>query len=253
MPVTVKHGSKKSIPKMKALWRETFGDSDEFIDTFFSDFYKPSKTLLAFESGELVSMLYRMDVNVKYFKKKLKCAYLYGVATKLEERRRGHFTRLHGKMLEELRDRHYDAVIVLPENESLYSLYRDIGYNISLKRFNYKLFTQDIEETHDVDAIWRAKKELHRSSSFGISVLETLPQFKESRRGHRFFAYGTAFLAFAPGESGYSLYEIISPQGESVPVEQVHYEKSALIMDLTGALDRDLIEKQKPQLSYLLN
>ena len=54
MAITVKHGSKKSIPLMKELWREVFGDSEEFTDIFFSKFYRPSRTLLAFESAATV-------------------------------------------------------------------------------------------------------------------------------------------------------------------------------------------------------
>lgn len=253
MPITVKHGSKKNIPMMKALWREVFGDSEEFIDLFFSKFYRPSRTLLAFEDGELVSMLYYLDVKAKYFKKNLKCAYLYGVATKLSERRRGHFRRLHAQLLEELAEKHYEAVAVLPANESLYGLYREMGYTISMKRFNYKLLTQDIDEVMDLEAVWNAKKEIYKATSTGLAMLETLPQFLESRKDHKFFAYSSSYLAFAPCDDGYVLYETIDPDGCGVPVEQVHYERSALILDLSGRLDPELIEKQKPQFNYLLN
>ena len=253
MAITVRHGSKKSVPLMKALWKEVFHDGDEYIDTFFSTFYKPSKTLLAFENGELVSMLYYMDVNVKYFKKRLKTAYLYGVGTKLSERRQGHFSLLHKALLEELKAKRYEAVMVIPENDALFGVYKDLGYTISLKRFEYKLMTQDIELVKRPEEVWHAKKALHKNSTTGISVLETLPQFLESRRGHRFFSYGSSYLAFAPSDRGWIFYERICPSGEPVPSEQVHYERSALLLDLNGVIDAELVEKQKPELNYLLN
>ncbi len=253
MPVTVKHGSKKRIAQMKELWREVFKDSDEFIDTFFASFYRPSRAFLAFEDKELVSMLYYMDVNLKYFGKRIKCAYLYGVATKLSERRQGHFRTLHSKLIEELRAKKYEAVVVIPANEGLFSLYKDMGYTVSFKRFEYKLLTQDITEVTDIDSVWLAKKEIHKHTRTGISLLETQVQFKESRKEHKFFLNGDTYLAFAPSPKGYVLYETLSPNGESPPVEQVHYERSALLLDLTDKIDPELAEKQKPQLSYLLN
>lgn len=253
MNITVKHGSKKSIPLMKKLWQEVFGDSDEFIDIFFTKFYRPSRTLLLFENGELVSMLYYMDVNAKYFKKKIKCAYLYGVATKLSERRRGHFRKLHTQFVEELKEKHYDTVLVMPADDSLFSFYKDFGYTVSLKRFEYRLLTSDIEEVADPIKVWEAKKEIHRASRTGLSILETKDQFEESRKGHTFFSYKNSYLSFASKEEKYVFYETVCPLGDSAPAEQVHYERSALIYDINSILDFEYIEKQKPQLSYLLN
>lgn len=253
MAITVKHGSKKSIPLMKELWREVFGDTPEFTDLFFSAFYRPSRTLLAFENGVLVAMLYYLDINAKYNKKRLKCAYLYGVATRLSERRRGHFTRLHETLIEELRAKKYNAVTVLPASDSLYSFYRSMGYTLPLKKFRYKLQTHDITEVSDLEAIWQLKRENHRRSSSGLSILETLPQFIESRRDHKFFSCGSSYLAFEPTPEGYRLYEVIEAEGDELPVERVHYEKSALMMDLSDMIDPELIEKQKAEFNYLLN
>ena len=42
--MVIKFGSKKSIPAMKALWKDTFNDTDLFIDLFFEKFYRPRKT-----------------------------------------------------------------------------------------------------------------------------------------------------------------------------------------------------------------
>ena len=197
-------------------------------------------------------MICQQDAT-KYNKKKLKCAYLNGVATRLSERRRGHFTRLHETLIGELRTKKYDAVTVLPASDSLYAFYRSMGYTLPLKKFQYKLLTHDLTEAEDLEAIWQLKKENHRRSASGLSILETLPQFLESRREHKFFSYGRSYMAFAPVSDGYELYEVIEAEGDDLPVERVHYEKSALMMDLSGTVDPELIEKQKAEFSYLLN
>ncbi len=253
MSVILRQGSKKSIPLMKALWKEVFGDSDAFIDMFFSVFYKPSKAYLAFDGEELVSMLFYMDTGLKYFKKSLKCAYLYGVATKASERSQGHFHLLHEKLLSDLENKRYDAVLVIPQSDSLASFYRELGYNCNIRRFEYRLLTHELEEVANPEEIWAVKKALHRRSSYGLSILETKLQFIHSREGHKFFRQGDTYFSFCPTKSGYRLYEALTPTHHSIPAERIHYEKSACLMDMTGAMDRELIEKQKPQLSFLLN
>lgn len=251
--ITVKHASKKALPALKALWKEAFGDSDEFIEIFFSEFYRPRKTYVLFDGKEAVSMLYYMDVKAKYCGKRLKCAYLYGVATRLAERRQGHFRRLHDKLIEDLRQKNYDAVLVMPADDTLFNMYKDLGYSISLKRFEYELLTSDIDQVEDPMTVWQAKKEIYKRSRTGLAVLESEAQFLESRRDHRFFKCGDSYLAFAPTPGGYTLYETVSPTGENPPVQQTHYERSAQLYDLNFIMDEEMLEKQKPQLSYLLN
>ena len=60
-------------------------------------------------------------------------------------------------------------------------------------------------------------------------------------------------MIFAPSETGYVLYETVEAEGDNLPVERVHYEKSALLYDLSGRIDAELTEKQKPEFNYLLN
>ena len=253
MAFKICHGSKKALPEMKALWVEAFSDSEEFINLFFSKFYKPRKAFLRYDEKELVSMLYYMDLRVKYDGRRLKCAYLYGAATKLSERRQGHFNALHHTFLEELAEKKYDIIITIPQNEALFSFYKDIGYTLPLRRCEYELETIDIEPVGNIREIWEKKKELHKRSRQFLSILESEEQFTESRKEHRFFSYGDGFLGFYPDEKGYRLYDIISDDPLHAPVKLIHYERSALIRDLTGKLDIERIEKEKPVFSFLLN
>ncbi|MBQ7897576.1 MAG: GNAT family N-acetyltransferase [Clostridia bacterium] len=253
MPLKILHGSKKCLPSMKALWRDTFCDSDEFIDLFFSEFYKPRKAFLRFDGDELVSMLFYMDLKVKFDGRRFKTAYLYGVATKLSERRQGHFTALHNALLEELKAKKYDLVVTIPQNDSLFSFYKDIGYTLPLRRCEYELETLDVERADDLSQVWAKKKELHKKSRQAMSILESESQFIESRREHRFFSYDDGYLGFYPTKDSFRLYDIISDDPLHAPVKLVHYERSALIMDLTKRLDPERIEKEKPVLSFLLN
>lgn len=253
MQRVIAKGSKKHLNSMKTLWRDTFGDTDEFIDLFFEKFYRPRKTFLRFEDGNLVSMLFYMDVKVKYDGKRLKTAYLYGVATKLSERRRGHFKVLHEALLDELREKKYDLIITLPENDSLFSFYKDIGYTLPLRRCEYALHTMDLSPVSDPREAWLLKKELHKKSRSGFSLLESEEQFMETVRDHRFFRYNGGYLAFYPKKEGFVLYGVISDDPAHAPAELIHYERSALMLDITGKLDIERIDKEKPILAFLLS
>lgn len=252
MPITVKRGSKKALADIKELWREVFRDGD-FADIFISKFYRPSRAFLAYDGKKLVSMLFYMDVGAKYFKKKIKCAYLYGVATRMSERGQGYFHTLHDAFMSAITARGYDVALVIPASESLFATYRSLGYTLSAKKQRYGLLDGDIKEVFDLDEIWQMKKNAFRKQKYGLGFLETREQFIVSREGHRFFSHGDSILAFSPKGDGFELYEVISPEGSASPVQLEHYERSALICDLKGQLDAELIEKQRVPLSYLLN
>ncbi len=246
-------GAKKHLEQMKNLWRDTFGDTDEFIDLFFEKFYRPRKTFLRFDGDTLVSMLFYMDVRVKYDGKRLKTAYLYGVATRLSERRQGHFTALHQALLDELREKKYDLIITIPQNDSLFSFYKEEGYTLSLRRCEYALYTMNLTPVTDPHEVWLLKKELHKKSRSGFSLLESEEQFFETVREHRLFKYDGGYLAFYPKDGGYVLYGIISSAPTHSPTELIHYERSALVRDITGKLDPERIDKEKPVLAFLMS
>lgn len=253
MALGISHGSKKNIPLMKALWKEAFCDEEEFIDTFFSTFYKPRRAFLRFDGKDLVSMLFYLDLKVKFDGRRLKCAYLYGAATRLSERRRGHFTNLHNALLDELREKKYDLVITIPQNDQLFGFYKSYGYLLPLRRCEYELETIDITPVSDLGEVWLLKKEIHKRSREGLSILESEEQFIESRRDHKIFRYDGGYFAFCPVGDGFRLYDVISEDSLHAPARLVHYERNALALDLTGKLDSERIEKEKPIFSFLLS
>ena len=43
---------------LKALWREVFGDTDEYIDAFFQNVYQPGMASVIEEDGTVVAAAY---------------------------------------------------------------------------------------------------------------------------------------------------------------------------------------------------
>ena len=73
------------IPALCALWKDAFGDTDDFLKDFFSTAFSPKRALCAREDGRIVGMLYWFDCI--YEKKRI--AYLYAIATHKDFRKRG--------------------------------------------------------------------------------------------------------------------------------------------------------------------
>ncbi len=247
------HGSKKHIPAMKALWKKTFNDTEDFIDLFFNEFYTPRRAFLRFDGNSLVSMLFYLDLKVKLDGRRLKCAYLYAVATELSERRQGHFTALHNALISHLQSKKYDIIITVPEKDSLFNFYKNIGYNITLRRLEYELETLDLTLVEDKSKVWELKKELHKKSREGFSILESEKQFLITTEEHRYFEHDGSYFGFYPKSDGYSLYDVVSSDLTHAPCKLVHYSRSALIYDISGKLDPERMEKEKPIFNFLLS
>lgn len=245
-------GSKARIPDMKKLWLEAFPEDTEFVHVFFRDFYKPSKTLLRYDGNTLVSMLFWMDVKLKYKRRVYKGAYLYGVATRMTERHAGHFTSLHSEFVELLEAKKYKFIVTVPATESLFSLYKRLGYINPFRKTEYSISTLDFDEITPEEA-WERHLADYKKSSGAIKLLESREMFLESAAGHRFLGFEGGYFAFCLSDGKYIMYDVCDPENTAPPHELLHYERSAVLLDMDGSFDREFWEKEKPVLNFMLN
>lgn len=110
--------------ELRSLWQEAFGDSPEFIDTFFATAYSPDRCGCITEDGRVLAAAYWLDCG--YHGGKL--AYLYAVATKKEARGRGLCHRLMASIQETLAARGYAGAVLVPGEPGLSGLYGSMGY-----------------------------------------------------------------------------------------------------------------------------
>ena len=120
----IKKTATSDVPHLKRLWKEAFGDTDEFIDGFFSLGFSPDRSLALYCEDEIASVIYWFDCE---FKNK-KVAYVYGVATRKCERGKGYSTLLMKRAHEMLYEDGYVGVILVPADEGLFRFYERIGY-----------------------------------------------------------------------------------------------------------------------------
>lgn len=114
------HPVPTQIPQLRALWKEAFGDTDAFLDHFFSKAFSPDRCLCAWVENEVAAMAYWFDCQ--------DYAYIYAVATAKKHRGKGISHTLMGRIHEILTERGYAGCILVPGEESLRQFYRGMGY-----------------------------------------------------------------------------------------------------------------------------
>ena len=109
---------------LKDLWKEAFGDENEFIDCFFELGFSPDRALCAYENEEPISTLYWFDCEMNGEK----IAYVYGVATRKAFRGRGLSSALMNQLNKLLSERGYSAIVLVPAKKELFNFYARLGY-----------------------------------------------------------------------------------------------------------------------------
>ena len=111
-------------PQLRALWRLSFGDSEEFIAGFFASGYCPRRCRCAAENGNVAAALYWFDAEFRG----QKFAYLYAVATHPDFRNRGLCRALMADAAACLTGRGYDGALLMPHDSGLRKMYGRMGY-----------------------------------------------------------------------------------------------------------------------------
>ena len=112
------------IPELCTLWREAFGDGEDFFNIFLDTAYSAERCRCLTIDGSVAAALYWLDCE--YESKKI--AYLYAIATKKGFRGRGLCRALMDDTHEHLRIRGYSAAILVPSEPSLFGFYEKTGY-----------------------------------------------------------------------------------------------------------------------------
>ena len=118
--------SKAMIFSLKSLWKEAFGDGDEFLDSFFETAYSPSRCQVIARENEVLGALYIFDCALN----NKKIAYIYAVATKKSAQGQGICTALMRYTHEYLKKNGYFGAILVPSKPSLFDFYGRFGYEI---------------------------------------------------------------------------------------------------------------------------
>lgn len=121
--------NKSQIENLRILWREAFGDTDEFLDTFFKTAFSYDRCACISAGGGVLASLYWFDCLCLGEK----TAYIYAVATAKAYRNKGLCKKLMEYTHKKLADCGYKCAALVPGEKSLFEFYEKIGY----KTFGY--------------------------------------------------------------------------------------------------------------------
>ena len=107
------------------LWKEAFGDSDDFIGSFMELHYREEGMLYIEENGKLLSMLHIIPFEACG----MRVAYIYAVATAIQARGKGYAARLIHEAITKTAAEGFQAVVILPASESLMEYYSRFGFH----------------------------------------------------------------------------------------------------------------------------
>lgn len=109
---------------LRELWKEAFGDADEFLDLFFSTGFSPDRCHSIILDGETAAAAYWLPCTCQG----RPFAYIYAVATAKKHRGKGLCRRLMADIHETLKNQGYAGAILVPQDEGLRRMYAGFGY-----------------------------------------------------------------------------------------------------------------------------
>ena len=112
------------IPNLRTLWKLAFGDTDDFLDIFFSTAYAPTRCRCIREEKGISAALYWMDMDLSG----QKFAYIYAVATDPACRGRGLCRMLMEETMEVLTAAGYHGAVLVPQKPGLIRMYAGMGF-----------------------------------------------------------------------------------------------------------------------------
>jgi GNAT superfamily N-acetyltransferase len=150
----------KTEKQIRTLWRDIFGDNEEFIKMYFKRVYKDEYALAMERDGRIVSSLMLLPYSFNYYGATLPMGYIVGACTLPAERGRGWMKRLMDLAVEEMKRRGMAMAALIPASPSLFDFYERHGFT---RAFDFSLCTYSRSEYNNPSRYYR----ITRIAKFG--------------------------------------------------------------------------------------
>ena len=124
--MTIDRPKPEQIPQLRQLWQQAFGDTDEFLNVFFTTAYAPERCRCVTVTGQVAAALYWFDCACQ----EQKFAYLYAVATGRAFQNQGLCRALMENTHAHLQALGYRGAILVPGSRQLFALYKKLRYRV---------------------------------------------------------------------------------------------------------------------------
>lgn len=116
--------TKEQIPQLLKLWKAVFGEWNGFWETFLETGFSPQRCRCVLEDNRIIAALTWLDCSCHG----QKMAYVYAVVTDPAHRGNGLCRQLLADTHKFLKARGYSAVLLVPADEGLRTMYEKLGY-----------------------------------------------------------------------------------------------------------------------------
>lgn len=114
----------QDIPKLQRLWQEAFGDTQEFLDLFFTYGFSTDRCRCIITEDGAAAALYWLECEA--FGERI--AYIYAVATAKKHRGKGLCRKLMEDTHRQLESTGFKGAVLVPATPSLFEFYEKMGY-----------------------------------------------------------------------------------------------------------------------------
>lgn len=124
MKIDYRPGSREDIPQLWQLWKEAFGDDDNFLDTFYILAFSANRCRVAAQGEKVLGAVYWFSCTCRG----QEIAYLYALATEKTSQGQGIATELMKSTWEQLERQGVNGTVLVPASTELIRFYAKMGY-----------------------------------------------------------------------------------------------------------------------------
>lgn len=144
----IQFADENTKPAVRSMWKEVFGDKDEYIDLIFDRKYQHDNTLIWLEDNVPVASLQMFPYKMRFYGEIVPFYYLAGLCTLPEYRNKGIMGQLIKKSFEVMMERGIPLSILVPAEDWLYGYYEKFGYTQTFDKGKEPLNIDPIAETY---------------------------------------------------------------------------------------------------------
>lgn len=114
--------------QVRRMWKTVFGDPDSYIDLYFREKYRDENTLVYMEGKKVTASLQMLPYDFTFCGTEIPVAYLSGVCTLPEYRKKGYMAELLIRSFLEMHSRGTPLVVLVPQEKWLLEFYDAFGF-----------------------------------------------------------------------------------------------------------------------------
>lgn len=114
--------------EMMRLWKDTFHDSDEYVNLVFDSYFNPELVEYEEREGRVVSAMMAVPYRFGNGRSRLKGLYLCGLATEPKYRRKGIMSGMMDRLAKRMQASEYSFMFLIPADAGLQRYYKDQGF-----------------------------------------------------------------------------------------------------------------------------